>query len=236
MMAMLILWLKKIILLVLLATFLDLLLPNGSYSKYVKLVMGLLILLALLSPILDLFRKDISLAQLTFPIGDMVTKGANPDFARVESLAKRLVEQNDAEARRYVQSQISELIKKQVEASYEVKVESVQVKVQAQDQAAKQPIAGIEVVLAQKKTDAEVKEQSSERVAVEPMQPVQIEIALTKQKDTAPPSIQSEVAVEALAEQSRMEKNIAKTIAGMWDVPQDTVRVTWLGAKEEGSG
>ncbi|MFT9848052.1 stage III sporulation protein AF [Aneurinibacillus sp. REN35] len=236
MMAMLILWLKKIILLVLLATFLDLLLPNGAYSKYVKLVMGLLILLALLSPVLDLFRKDISLAQLTFSAGDKVTKESNPDFARVESLAKRLAEQNDAEARRYVQTQISELIKKQVEANYGVKVENVQVKVHAQDQTAKQPIVGIEVVLAQKKTDAEAKGQSSERVAVEPMEPVQIEIALTKQKDTTPPSTQSEASVEALAEQSRMERNIAETIAGMWDVPQDTVRVTWLGAREEGSG
>ncbi|MBN6186021.1 stage III sporulation protein AF [Aneurinibacillus sp. BA2021] len=235
MMTLLILWLKKIILLVLLATFLDLLLPNGAYSKYVRLVMGLLILLALLSPVLDVFRTDISLAQLSFSAGDTGTKNASPDFARIQSLAKKLAEQNDAEASRYVQTQISDLIKKQIEASHEVKVESIHVKVNAQQgrEEARQPIADIQVVLAQKKTDAPG-EREQQRVAVEPMKPVEIEIALDRPKNTDAPRANSEASVAALAEQTRLEKSVAKAIAGTWDVPQDAIHVTWSGAGKEG--
>ena len=46
------LWVKKLILLVLLATFLELLLPTNAYQKYVRMAMGLLILLTLLTPLL----------------------------------------------------------------------------------------------------------------------------------------------------------------------------------------
>ncbi|SFX06210.1 stage III sporulation protein AF [Thermoactinomyces sp. DSM 45891] len=59
-------WLKQIILLVLVATFLDMLLPSNSMEKYVKLVMGLLILMAILSPIFKLLSENLNLTELAF--------------------------------------------------------------------------------------------------------------------------------------------------------------------------
>lgn len=52
-------WIKQIVLLVLIATFIDLLLPNQSFDRYVKLVLGLLIIMAILTPILQLINQDI---------------------------------------------------------------------------------------------------------------------------------------------------------------------------------
>lgn len=49
-------WIKQIILLVLFATFLELLIPNNNYKKFIKVIMGLLILLAVLQPILDFIQ------------------------------------------------------------------------------------------------------------------------------------------------------------------------------------
>ncbi|WP_458460738.1 stage III sporulation protein AF, partial [Paenibacillus sp.] len=51
-------WLQELIMIVLLATFVDMLLPNRSMERYVKLVLSLLILLTLLSPITKLLRSD----------------------------------------------------------------------------------------------------------------------------------------------------------------------------------
>lgn len=51
-------WIKQIILLVLFATFLELLIPSNNYKKFIKVVMGLLILLAVLQPMLDLLHKQ----------------------------------------------------------------------------------------------------------------------------------------------------------------------------------
>ncbi|SFK93912.1 stage III sporulation protein AF [Paenibacillus sp. 1_12] len=53
-------WLKSIIVVILLATFVDILLPNQTMQRYVKTVVSLFILLTLLQPIFSLFQKSAS--------------------------------------------------------------------------------------------------------------------------------------------------------------------------------
>lgn len=50
-------WIKNIVLIILFATFIELLLPNNNYKKFVKVIMGLLVLQAVLQPVLDLFNN-----------------------------------------------------------------------------------------------------------------------------------------------------------------------------------
>ncbi|OEF95512.1 stage III sporulation protein AF [Vulcanibacillus modesticaldus] len=58
-------WIKDIIILVLLASFVDILLPNSKIQKYARMVMGLLIILAILSPIMSIFSDNVLLSKLT---------------------------------------------------------------------------------------------------------------------------------------------------------------------------
>ncbi|MFP3440851.1 stage III sporulation protein AF, partial [Pantoea sp. SIMBA_133] len=51
-------WITNIIVLILLATVLELLLPNSSMQRYVKMVIGLMLMAVILSPILTIFTKD----------------------------------------------------------------------------------------------------------------------------------------------------------------------------------
>jgi stage III sporulation protein AF len=51
-------WIKHIILLILFATFLELLIPNNDYKKFIKVIMGLLLLLAVLQPVLDIVDRS----------------------------------------------------------------------------------------------------------------------------------------------------------------------------------
>lgn len=51
-------WLREIIFIVLIAVFIDLLLPNRAMERYVKFVVSLLILLTLLSPVMRFFSAD----------------------------------------------------------------------------------------------------------------------------------------------------------------------------------
>ncbi|MCP1159727.1 MULTISPECIES: stage III sporulation protein AF [Bacillus] len=51
-------WVTNIILFVLLATVVDMLLPNSSLQKYTKMVTGLLLITIILSPVLKLFTQD----------------------------------------------------------------------------------------------------------------------------------------------------------------------------------
>jgi len=52
-------WITQIIIFILLATIIDLLIPNLATKKYIKLVVGLILILILLTPIFTLFKLDI---------------------------------------------------------------------------------------------------------------------------------------------------------------------------------
>ncbi|MFO1443517.1 stage III sporulation protein AF [Bacillus sp. Bva_UNVM-123] len=51
-------WITNIIIFVLLATVIDMLLPNSSFQKYTKMVTGLLLIVVILTPILKLVSSD----------------------------------------------------------------------------------------------------------------------------------------------------------------------------------
>ncbi|MBT2665425.1 stage III sporulation protein AF [Bacillus sp. ISL-4] len=51
-------WISNIIIFVLLATVIDMLLPNSALQKYAKMVIGLLLIAIIITPILGLFNMD----------------------------------------------------------------------------------------------------------------------------------------------------------------------------------
>ncbi|AIM15564.1 MULTISPECIES: stage III sporulation protein AF [Neobacillus] len=60
-------WVTNIILFILLATIIDMLLPNSSMQKYTKMVTGLLLIAIILSPIFKLISKDFESAIMEIP-------------------------------------------------------------------------------------------------------------------------------------------------------------------------
>nr|WP_272437166.1 stage III sporulation protein AF [Terrihalobacillus insolitus] len=52
-------WVTQIILFILLATIIDLLLPNSTMKNYIKVVVGLLLILIFLKPVFYLFQADV---------------------------------------------------------------------------------------------------------------------------------------------------------------------------------
>ena len=75
-------WLTQIILVVLLATFVDLILPNRSMQRYVKLVVSLFILMTILSPVLQLFGANANVRMLAatvegWTVGGTAAPGPN---------------------------------------------------------------------------------------------------------------------------------------------------------------
>ncbi|MCL6573637.1 MAG: stage III sporulation protein AF [Bacillus sp. (in: Bacteria)] len=60
-------WVMNIILFILLATVIDMLLPNSSMQKYTKIVTGLLLIAIILTPIFKLISKDFETALASIP-------------------------------------------------------------------------------------------------------------------------------------------------------------------------
>lgn len=71
-------WLRQIILVVLLATFIDLLLPNRTMQRYVRLVVSLFILMTILSPVLQLLGSNANLRLLAATVDGWTLAGTQP--------------------------------------------------------------------------------------------------------------------------------------------------------------
>jgi stage III sporulation protein AF len=120
-------WLRQIVLLVLIATFIDLLLPNHSMDRYVKLVMGLLIILAILSPVFSLIRKDWDVSALAFRNGGTDVQ----DMTSLESIRRHgemLGRTQDQLIKEQAEDQMAQSIRRESEDRFHVTVSSVQVK------------------------------------------------------------------------------------------------------------
>ncbi|MYL63157.1 stage III sporulation protein AF [Bacillus hwajinpoensis] len=102
-------WITNIIVLILLATVLELLLPNSNMQRYVKMVIGLMLMAVILSPILTIFTKDfdsmLRSAALTDPTPD----------ARMENQIESKKSEIQASNAAYIEEQMAVQMKSQVE-------------------------------------------------------------------------------------------------------------------------
>lgn len=112
---------------VLLATFVDMLLPNRSMERYVKLVLSLLILLTLLSPITKLLKSD--------PVGElkraMTAMDAPPDgqatLEQILAQGKRMQASEQQQSLKWTAKELANVMKGQIEETTGAKVQSVEV-------------------------------------------------------------------------------------------------------------
>ncbi|BFH45020.1 stage III sporulation protein AF [Paenibacillus melissococcoides] len=111
-------WLKEIIMVILLAAFIDLLLPNRSMQRYVKLMLSLIILLTLLSPVLRLFDSNVT-AELAREWDTLLTTSPanSPEGKTLEQIRRegeRLARAREQEALRLAGAQMEASMKEQI--------------------------------------------------------------------------------------------------------------------------
>lgn len=158
-------WITNIIILVLLAGVIELLLPGNQFQNYIKMVVGLLILLAMLSPLFKLINSDL----------DQVFLAMDLPAAAKEDEIKNSIEENKSEIqsaqRAYILEQMAVPMKKQVQEELKQTYELEIVDLQIQTEIGKEPldpedIRGAKVVLAKYHHQAEISEVSEVDVSV----------------------------------------------------------------------
>ncbi|KAA8782304.1 stage III sporulation protein AF [Paenibacillus sp. 4624] len=171
-------WLQDLIMIVLLATFVDMLLPNRSMERYVKLVLSLLILLTLLSPITKLLKSD--------PVGElkraMTAMDAPADgqatLEHILAQGKRMQASEQLQTLKWTAKELANVMKGQIEETTGAKVQSVEVqlamkKTNSDTQAATSVelpvIQHVEVQLATGKVDSKTDADVAEPVSSSPM-------------------------------------------------------------------
>jgi stage III sporulation protein AF len=204
------LWLKKIILLVLLAAFLDLILPSTSLQRYVKMVMGLIILLTILSPVFTLF--NLSQEELALRLGryqEQLNKPADEEWKRI---ASRLLGHRDRQVQTYVETQVETAVRSHVQETFGVALRSVEVKIDNEN-SAKPSILRMELVVAD--------EPEANGTLVQPIEPVVITIG----ERSLAPGEQADITAAARPE-SPLHRMIAESVAREWSMTPEQVIVT----------
>ncbi|MFD6441440.1 stage III sporulation protein AF [Peribacillus sp. NPDC060186] len=119
-------WISNIIIFVLLATVIDMLLPNSALQKYAKMVIGLLLIAIIITPILGLFNKDFDeiLSAATSEFEDQKKK----DLGNLTEMKKKEIQ---AAQGAYILEQMAVQLQTEVEeelmVDYNMKISSIDV-------------------------------------------------------------------------------------------------------------
>ncbi len=234
-------WLTQIIIVVLLAVFMDMILPGTSMHRYVKLVMGLFILMTMLSPILSIISKDFSFQEMVADmVNNPVMEGTNREA--FEQQAGKLQDIQQHQSRDYMQHYIRSQIMEQIETSYPVQVQDVDVetvlKVTSGPEGGEMTIPHIEKVsILLKKTDEKhADSDSGEEIesvrtvgAVDPIEPVVIEnIRIGEDEDKASKEAVSQQTKQSGENYIKWEREIKNEIQQWWQLESGQIEIRWM--------
>ncbi|MGW8957895.1 stage III sporulation protein AF [Paenibacillus sp. NPDC055715] len=137
-------WLKELVLIVLLASFVDMILPSRSMERYVKLVLSLLILLTLLSPVVRLLSTSPSeLLGSAFDLQRQAETGrGEPTLEEILEKGNKLKRQQEQSSMQWAGQEVAKQIKGQLEQHTGLAIQSVQVTLAQMKQGASDLEAG----------------------------------------------------------------------------------------------
>ncbi len=185
-------------------------------QRYVKMVVGLLLLVVMLQPLLAIFTEDVD-AWLFSILNE--TNRTEQSVANTINLQKREIELGQ---RAYISEQVAVQLKSQVEEAlqeeYALKIVRVNVEL-ANDTAetvTEQEIKAIYVHVQTAETKADV-EKSEEYGDVQPIEVVQINTSQTTPVETL--------------ETSKDLESVKQFLSQYWHIPNEMILLAWEGGK-----
>ncbi|MDT8862522.1 stage III sporulation protein AF [Alkalihalobacillus sp. MEB130] len=216
-------WLTNIILLILLATILELMLPNSNMQRYVKMVVGLLLLVVMLQPLLTIFTEDVD--EWLFALSEQ-TDQQEKSINETINLQKRDIESG---VRAYTLEQVAVQLKRQVEGAlkdqHSMEIKQVEIDLNGdlnqiidEEQIVEQ-IHAIHVYVQSSSTP----EEESENERSEDVSPVQV-----VHIDTSTPRTMD----KGIEETNHDLKPVQSFLSENWQIPQDKILLAWEGGKQ----
>lgn len=196
-------WVTNIILFILLATVIDMLLPNTSMQKYTKMVTGLLLIAIILTPIFKLISKDFETAMAQIP------SFQSPGEKNMENLI--------------------ELQKKEIQASnhaYILETMAAQLEKGVEEELMEQ--FGLEIAKIELTTKDDSQESFPENLEMVTVRLKQPESKVTKVEAVQPVSIDTGTPLPSKDQTEESEK-IAAFLSQQWNVTDKVIEVSVEG-------
>lgn len=241
-------WLRQVVAAVLLAALIDLLLPNRTMQRYVRLVAGLFILLTLAAPLLHWIKGDMD-AKLTAGIRwaerepyDTSGEGQG-ELESIMADARRISEGRTEQAAQLAAAGLEAQIKAAIEQEEDVEVDGVKVQASV-GQDGTLDVGGVTVRMKPTATGQRETDGRSPIAEVDPVAPVSVDFdvgTLTQDEDDeAPKDAHSEEAAAAAAAEANAAEStdqgqaarIAAIVAGRFGIP--TAKVAVIGSTGQG--
>jgi stage III sporulation protein AF len=231
-------WIKELILIILIASFTDLLLPSHALQRYVRTVIGLFLLLVLLSPLYELFHHRWTPEKwMQAALGESTANETQMQpLSDIVKQSNELKAANQKQAKKLLESQLAVSMKEGIESQNHVTVESLQVSTRLDDNG-KPIIDQVSVVLAgeTRETDkASVSPVSSDKPfidAMKPVSPVIIDLKSESDKSSrqaeATNELKSTNTLKSIKDQSpiQLHEQVKQYIAKEWQLKTSQVLV-----------
>lgn|SRR5699024_591407 len=118
-------WVQQIIMIVLVASIIDLLMPSTTMKKYIRLVVGLIFIMIFLKPIFNLFQIDIE-HDIEESMADIsVEKEADSSEKNIKMQKREIQAHHDAYILEQMTSQLKDIAKGPLE-KYDVDITDIQ--------------------------------------------------------------------------------------------------------------
>ena len=191
-------WLRDIVMIILLATFIDLLIPNNSLQRYVKTVVGLLILLTMLSPVIALFRAETDIlraaAQAAGIGGSGGAGGGIPPLKELLEAGATLKEEADRESAKLVEAELAAQMRAGLEEKFGLAVSDVRVRLDPGKNGAAPEIGEVRVLLGGERPESGQAAEGERgggqgengRGGIEPVRPVDIRVRPAAENEGRP--------------------------------------------------
>lgn len=196
-------WVTNIILFILLATVIDMLLPNTSMQKYTKMVTGLLLIAIILTPIFKLISKDFETAMAQIP------SFQSPGEKNMENLIELQKKEIQASNHAYILETMAAQLEKGVEEELmeQFGLEIAKIELTTKDDSQESFPENLEMVTVR------LKQPESKVTTVEAVQPVSI--------DTGTPLPSKD--------QTEESEKIAAFLSQQWNVTDKVIEVSVEG-------
>ncbi|WP_096188465.1 stage III sporulation protein AF [Evansella halocellulosilytica] len=206
-------WVTNIIILILFATILELLLPNSKMQRYVKLVVGLMLLMVMLQPILSIFQTDPE--EWLSEMAEWGTVDEENQMNEIESKKNEIEMVQDA----YISEQAAVQLKRQVESKLIEQFEVVPVEVA--------------MTLETSNTDEILEEYPDVHVLLQRVEEVQEDEEISVV--TIDPVVidQDDEELETTDHpQNDLDDAITSFLSSEWSIPVEKIHVQWKGGEE----
>ncbi|WP_438351411.1 stage III sporulation protein AF [Paenibacillus sp. FA6] len=234
-------WMREVIMVVLLATFVDLILPSRSMERYVKLVLSLLVLLTLMQPIINLLTDspEVKLSA-AFQNQDVnaayFTNGKESTLQQILAQGEKIQHQQQTQSLQWAGEEVARQMKVQIESKTGKQVQEVKVlltlpPMKEKDEQASPSITSVDVVLLLETEDSQGQpdQDHSQQIAVAPIAPVKVEVnvepveAGNGQSDGR--STGTSQSDEASAQLINGAEDIQKLLSSEWNLKAEQIRI-----------